>query len=251
VFSKEEVKEFIVKYGKKWFFPDFTNKVTWYVATLGAGIIIAPTPFKVIFYNWLIDTFNLNLGNHFTLSEVSSNTADYWVGFGLIVIALVNNLFSKWLNHQNFTISSNDTNKTIDVDTRLFEKFLEVFPSNSRSACLLEQHDFGNSFDQNSLNDIDKFVYEWNTPENEFINPDLEKLKKELWTKSDEFTLLVSVKTSPTPTGFQSAVPDRHNTDWDWPDWVSKDVKDLNALSTVVFKLHQKFIKTARGILKC
>ena len=133
MFTKEELKEFTIKYGKKWFFPDFSNKVTWYVVTLGAGIIIAPIPLKVSFYNWLVETINLNSGEYFKLSEFSSDAADYWLGFGLIFIALAHNIFSKWLSFQNSISEKNDAEKTREVDQELFQKFLEVLPSDSKA----------------------------------------------------------------------------------------------------------------------
>lgn len=251
MFTRAEVKEFIVKFGKRWLFPDFYNKVTWYVVTLGAGIIIAPAPVKLIFYNWLIESFNLNSGTKLTLAELGSSSADYWVGFGLIVVALLHNVFSKWLLHQDTIQSRSELEKISEVDKELFKQFLEVFPSGSRSAYLLETHDFGNSFSLEWLRDLDKFVDEWNCPERSFINPDLDILRKELWSKCHEFSWLIAKKSAPTHGGFQSVVPDQHKDDWNWPEWVENDVKAVNEMATDVFKLHQNFIKVMREALKC
>lgn len=251
MFTKEEVKEFIIKFGKKWLFPDFYNKVTWYVVTLGAGVILTPTPFKLMAYNWLIDTFNLNSGETITLSEMGSGTADYWLGFALIAMALMHNVFSKWLLHQGDIQERVKSKQAGEVDKVLFKEFLQVFPSGSRSAYLLETHDFGNSFSLKSLDDIDTFVNEWNCPEKEFINKDLEAARKDLWNKCHEFSWLIAQKSAPTHTGLQSVVPDRVRGDWDWPEWVENDVKAVNEMATEVFKLHQSFIKTVREALKC
>ena len=251
MFTKEEVKEFVIKYGKKWLFPDFYNKVTWYVVTLGAGIILTPTPFKLVVYNWIIESFNLNSGNTLTLSEMGPSTADYWLGFALIISALLHNVFSKWLLHQNDIQDRVKAEKVSEVDEVLFKDFLEVFPSGSRSAYLLETHDFGNSFSIESLKDIDKFVDEWNCPEKSFINPELEDIRKELWNKSHEFSWLIAKKSAPTQGGFQSVVPDRVKSDWDWPERVDNDVKAVNEMASEVFLLHQGFIKSMREALKC
>ena len=97
MFNKQEIKEFLIKYGKKWFFPDFSNKITWFVITLGAGIILTPIPIKIVVYNWLIDTFNLNSSKYLTLSDLGNRNEDYIVGFALIFLALSHNLISKWL----------------------------------------------------------------------------------------------------------------------------------------------------------
>ncbi|MBI6799380.1 hypothetical protein, partial [Pseudomonas syringae] len=86
MFTGKEIKSLALEYGRKWLFPDFTNKLTWFVAGVGGAIIVTPTPLKVIVYNWLIDTFNLNSGKKFSLAELVPEAADYWVGFGLIVV---------------------------------------------------------------------------------------------------------------------------------------------------------------------
>lgn len=252
MFNREEIKEFTIKLGRRWFFPNFSNKVTWYVVTIGAGIIITPLPLKIIFYNWLVDTFNLNAGEHFTLSEIGSNSADYWIAFSLIFIALGHNLFSKWLSFQEENTSKIEHEKAIEVDTKLFKEFLKIFPSGSNSAYLLENHDFGNIFSRDSLSEISQFVNEWNCPEKEFITPEFEKLRGELWENCNKFCWLIAMKSAPTHTGHgQSVVPDEYRGACEWPDWVQNDVNEVNDMATVVFKLHQDFIKELRQKLKC
>jgi len=251
MFAKEEVKEFVIKYGKKWLFPDFYNKVTWYVLTLGAGIIVTPIPLKLVIYNWIIQSFNLNSGNALTLSEIGASTADYWLGFSIIFLSLLHNVFSKWLIHQNEIQVIVKADKVSAVDEALFKEFLEIFPSGSRSAYLLENHDFGNSFSIESLKDIDKFVDEWNCPEKSFINPELESIRKELWNKCHKFSCLLATKSAPTHGGLQSVVPDSVRNDWDWPQWVENDVKAVNEMASEVFSLHQGFIRSMREALKC
>ncbi len=255
MFTREEIKEFVIKLGKKWFFPNFYNKVTWYVITLGAGVILTPVPFKLVVYNWIIDTFNLNSGELLKLSEMGSNSSDYYLGFALILLALLHNVFSKWLLHQDEVQHNiqlrHESDKISAVDTELFKEFLAVFPSGSRSAYMLETHDFGNSFRLESLKDIDTFVDGWNCPEKSFINPDLEVKRKELWNKCHEFSWLLAKKSAPTRGGLHSVVPDQHRNDWDWPDWVDEDVRAVNETASEVFKLHQEFIKSMRVALKC
>lgn len=251
MFTKEEAKEFAITYGKKWLFPDFYNKVTWYVVSLGAGVILTPTPLELVICNWIIESFNLNAGNTLTLSEIGSSTADYWLGFALIISALLHNVFSKWLLHQNDIQNKAKAEKASAVDEALFKEFLEVFPSDSRSVYLLETQDFGNSFSLTSLKDINKFVDEWNRPEKSFINPELESIRQDLWNKCHEFMGLIAIKSAPTNGGFQSVVPDQYRDDWNWPEWVNNDVKAVNKMASEVFSLHQGFIKSIRETLKC
>ncbi len=251
MFNKEELKEFTVKIGKKWFFPNFSNKLTWSVISIGAGMVLTPNLLKIIFYNWLVDTFNLNAGEHFTVSEIGSNSAEYWIGSSLIFIALVHNLFSKWISLQEKNISITEHNKTIEADTKLFTNFLEIFPSGCNSAYLLENHDFGGSFDNGSLSEIKQFVIEWNCPEKEFITPKFENLRKELLNKCNEFCRLLANKSSPTPSGHMQSVLPHNQRGSKWPEWVVNDIKEVNEMATIVFNLHQDFIKELRQKLKC
>jgi hypothetical protein len=88
LFTKDERKEFLIKLGKRWIFPDFSNRVTWYAITLGATVILFPTPGKLIFYNWLVDSFNINSGKYFIFADFKTGNADYWLGFSLIIFSL-------------------------------------------------------------------------------------------------------------------------------------------------------------------
>ena len=251
MFTKEEVKKFIIKYGNKLLFPNFYNKVTWSIVCLGSGVIVTPTPLKLVIYNWLIESFNLNSGQLITLADMNANSADYWLGFCLIIAALIHNILSKWLLNEDVATKRKESERITEVDKALFQEFLEIFPSGSRSSYLLETHDFGNSFRLESLHDIDKFVNEWNCPEKKFIDPKLESLRHDFWTKCNEFSWLLAEKSSPTAVGMQSVVPDRHRDDWNWPDWVENDVKAVNEMASEVFKLHQEFIQVMRLALKC
>jgi hypothetical protein len=96
MFTKEEIKLFIIKLGNKYIFPDFTNKLTWYVVTVGVGIIVMPQPFKLLFINWCIEVFNLNSGIKFTLPEMDSGN-DYLTGLILISIGFVHNIGKKYI----------------------------------------------------------------------------------------------------------------------------------------------------------
>lgn len=84
MFNRSEIKQFVIKYGKKWLFPDFTNKLTWLVAGTGATLLITPVALEHLLYNWLVETVNLNSGVPITFAELETGSVDYWVGFGLI-----------------------------------------------------------------------------------------------------------------------------------------------------------------------
>jgi hypothetical protein len=147
-----------------------------------------------------------------------------------------------------------DTQEKVQVaeaDKGLFKEFLTVFPSDSRSLYFLQGHDFGGSFNLDSLQEIDVFVNEWDCAEKKFLDHNLEEMRSNLWEKCNEFACLLASKSYPTAVGLQSVVPDSVRDDWDWPDWVNKDVSDVNAMATEVVILHQEFIASARRWLKC
>lgn len=252
MFNKSEIREFIVKLGKRWLFPDFSNKITWAAISLGVGVILTPTPLKLILYNWLVDAFNINSGNNFSLAELSSGAADYWVGFSLIASAFIHNLLGKWLQLSQEKFIYQDKVAILEADKVLYEKFIKIIPSESRSIYFLQSHDFGNSFSLESLKEIDEFISKWNCAEAKFLNEELEQLREALWKKSNDFSWLLAKKSAPTGNGrLQSVVPDQHRDDWSWPKWVDHDVRAVNTTASEVFELHQKFITTAKRILRC
>jgi len=251
MFTKEEVKGFIIKQGNKWLFPDFHNKVTWYVVTLGAGVILAPTPLKIVFYNWLIDSFSLNSGINMSIADMGETSADYSLGFGLILSALLHNIFSKWLIHQRAITNNLEKEKIYSVDSVLFQKFITLLPTNSIAIKLLEEHDFENTFDFEYLSNLHTFLYLWNCPEKSFLTKELELRKILLWNKAQEFSHLLGRKSTPTGSGRQSVVPDENRKDWNRPKNVDDNVKAVNKMATEVLELHQDFVKVVRQVLKC
>jgi membrane protein implicated in regulation of membrane protease activity len=252
MFSKEECKQLIVALGKRWLFPDFNNKVTWAIISLGTIVVATPTPFKVLFTNWLIDTFSLNSGIPLTLADVGSAHADYWLGFFLIISALFYNLIYKWFEWKNSAKQLQDSKDQLAADRALFQKFIQEFPSTSPSLNLLQSHDFGNAFHLDALRDLDHFVEKWRHAETNFLSTELNNLKIEFWKKSCEFEKLLAYKSAPIRGGgMQSVVPDQHRNEWSWPDWVNEDVKAVNNLSSEVAHLHQNLILEAKRTLRC
>ncbi|MEZ9950684.1 hypothetical protein AB4376_18295 [Vibrio breoganii] len=252
MFSKNEIKEFIVKYGKKWLFPDFTNKLTWFVASIGGAILLTPTILKEIIYNWLVETINLNSGEYFTLAELKSSSADYFIGAFLVVIALSHNVANRYFIYKTTQIGQSEVDSLLEVDRNLFTQFLADFPSDSQSISLLKEHDFGGSYHENNTKQIDKFVDSWNTAEREFLDSELEVKRKELWGKCHTFIYMLANRSYVLHGGpMCSCVPDAYRGAWDWPPHVDEQIKELNELSTECYELHQELVLLARRKLKC
>lgn len=250
--SKKELKELVIALGKRYLFPDFTNKLTWFVVTVGGAIILTPAALKWLFYNWLVATFNLNSGNKFTLPELEAGVADYTLGFSLIVLALFHNVANRYFIYKTGDAAAAEAKEREVVDRALFNRFLKEFPSNSRSVALLKEHDFGNSYHDNNTDEIDRFVETWNTAETQFLDPELEIARKELHQKVREFAYKLAQSSGYINVGpMLSAVPDIYRGALDWPDHVDVRIKELNEKSSECYQLHQQFVMLGRRKLKC
>ncbi len=247
MFNKEEIKAFIIRLGEKWFFPDFTNKLTWYVVTLGAGFILVPQPVKLFFINWLIEVFNVNSGLKLTLPEMEAST-DYTTGIILVFIALAHNIGYKYFELKKEIFNHKVLQDRRISDYKLLELFLGEFPSNCASAILLKEHDFSNSFDRDKLQNIEGFYYQWNGAEYHFIDSEIDQKRQDFFEGCKQFLLKVAEYTTPVgASNFSSVIPDHFRADdWKRPDWVTTQIKELNDLATNLFKEHQEFIAFAK-----
>lgn len=249
MFNRKEVKDIILK---KWIFPDFSNKLTWLVGGAGVTILLTPTPLKQVFYNWLVDTLNLNSGEHYSLAELQSSTADYWLGFGLILLALVHNIGYQIFMYKNKKLECFEKQELIEVDKKLFSEFVELLPSDGLDVKLLEEHDFGNSHHGNEVKALDRFVHTWNNAQKQFLDPELEQKRSNFITKSRHFIYTLASRSYAIGNGeIFSCVPDAYRSAWDWPPHVDEQIRELNYLGTELFELHKDLILTARKKLKC
>lgn len=246
--KRSELKDLVLEYGKKFLFPDFTNKLTWFVAGVGGAIILTPTPLKLIIYNWLVDSANLNSGTRFTLAELKPDAADYSVGVALIIGALLHNIANRYLVYKEKKASSHDiSGQANQIDKELFKKFLEDFPSNSESIDMLRHQDFSNSFNIFRLANLEKFVEEWDTVEREFLNTDLERMRRELWEACYTFNYKLSMGAYDLNGGpIFSCIPDAYRGTDNWPAHVDEKIDELNGLSTTCFKLYEEFVRFGR-----
>lgn len=252
MFNKQEIKEFIVRYGKKWLFPDFTKKLTWFVAGIGGVILVTPVAFEQLVYNWLVQTINLNAGVPITLAELEEGSADYWLGFGLIFLALAHNIANRFFLYKDSMTKKDESEAIEEVDKQLFLKFLEKLSSDSRSVNLMKEHDFGASYHDINTQELDNFLETWNTAEREFLDQELESKRKALWDKSHEFVYALaqgSYYLNGSP--MLSCIPDAYRSAWDWPDHFNEKIKRLNSMGTECFELHRDLVLCARRKLKC
>ena len=249
VFSRKEFKDIILK---KWIFPDFSNKLTWLVGGAGVTILLTPTPLKQLFYNWLVDTFNLNLGEHYTLAELQASSSDYLLGFAIILLALFHNIGYRFFIYKTEKLAQIDKKEIIEVDKKLFNEFVKLLPPNGLDVKILEEHDFGHSYRGKSVQALDTFVHTWNNVQKQFLDTDLESKRSVFITKSNHFIYtLASRSYSVGCTDSFSCIPDAYRNVWSWPPHVHEQIKELNDLGTELFELYNDLILTARRKLNC
>jgi hypothetical protein len=252
MFNKIEVKEFLIKVGKRWLFPDLSNKITWFVVSIGGTILLTPVLLKQLIYNWLVNTINLNAGQYFTLVELQSDSPDYTIGTTLIVLGLLHNIANRYLLYKTAVTKLIELEALNEVDRLLFKEFLEDFQSDSLSIELLRDHDFGNSYHKNGTTQLDLFVDTWNTAEKEFLDVTLETHKKVLWSKCREFVCELACGSHFIGSGpILTCIPDAYRGTDNWPQHVDDRLEMLNNLATECYELHRGFILLSRRKLKC
>jgi len=253
MFTTKEAKQLITKIGRRWLFPDFTNRITWLIATAGVAVILAPGPLKYILYNWLVETININSGEKFTLAEVMSDSAGYGIGLVLIALALAHNIAYRFIKYREASGKEVLSEQKRKSDLGLFGEFINSFSSKSDSLNLLRDHDFSNSFNNSSTDQIDSFINYWDVAEKTFHDVEIEGKKKELYDACAKFSRQLSEDAGSIGTGGRmSAVPDNYlGDDWNWPEFVINRIKKLNGLASDCYKTHQEFVTLCKTRLGC
>ncbi len=176
-------------------------------------------------------------------------STDYTTGIILVFMALAHNIGYKyfWLKKEIFEHKALQDRRISDY--KLLESFLAEFPSNCASTILLKEHDFGNSFNRDKLDQIDSIYYQWNGAEYHFIDPEIDEKRKYFYEGCKQFLLKVAEYTTPVGTSnFGSVVPDHLRADdFNLPEWVLSQIKELNDMATKLFEEHQEFIAFAKS----
>lgn len=229
-FTIDNIKELI-----KLFKPEFYNKITWSLVIAGLGLIGTPLIEKII---------NAFLQKTFSLSITDTN--DAIIGVVLIFFGLLYNLLALFIQYSLSQKKENNSKHYCDIDKELFSKFLKCLPS-SGSVEFVNNHCFGNSFNLERLNQLNEFYFTWNNAEYEFLNPNLENLKKTLFDKIAEFVDFSSLKTYRQRNGLFLAIPDAYLADeMNLPQHVRDNIQTLNKLGCEVYEAHQNLVREAK-----
>lgn len=133
-------------------------------------------------------------------------------------------------------------------DQALYNAMIQLLPSAGVIQFLDQTNMAGWSFEDSKLDPLREFYYEWNRPEQEFINPDLESLRKELWQSVARYLHIIAYDTFPV-----GSLAERRSVPEDWedeqPERFNRVVKDLHSLAGEIVELHGKLVRTARDYL--
>ena len=215
--------------------PKFYNKLTWVVVITGISFITKPL-WETIISEILKKEFKLNI----------TNENDFLAGLSLVIVGLLYNLLTVYL-HEYLTHKQNSLKdiRIIGADKKLFEDFLNQLPS-SGSIEFLKNHSFENIFNLDELEQVRKIYHTWNGAEYEFLDDNIEALRKDLFNKIEKFIYESSMKTYPQKNGLQWAIPDAYRGDFTYPEHVRETINNLNTLADDVYKAHQGFVKECR-----
>ncbi|MDV5743129.1 hypothetical protein QM198_09840 [Serratia marcescens] len=273
MFSKEQVKEFIVKLGKKIIFPEITNVISRRVLTVGIVIILGVNPYSIFMANWLVDAINNSGVFGFSLPYINDQKADYIWGVVLIALVMLHNIFFQWFkfhlekiekkngHDEKMAVAEREENrknrdldeikskneKRMKADEMLFERFLSIFASDSPSADLLKNHDFWAPYYGKKTEQLDKFVDLGVTEETKFLDDDLEKARDALWKECYEFSYELAKYSRPAVSnGCFTVIPPEYVGVYDTPQWLDESVDRLNRKSHKCMELHQQLVRLCR-----
>lgn len=223
----------------KLFKPSFYNKITWTIVV--AGITLLGTPLLERILNAILEKeYNITI----------TDDKDSLIGVLLVVIALTYNLITSYFDRYLLEKQNNLKKKSfIEKDNILFDKFLKELPSNG-SIEFLRTHSFQNSFYLEDLRQLLNFQEEWDNAEHEFIDKELEKLKKELLSSIKEFTHSNAMGSYSLGNGYFTTTPDKYRLDdWNIPKQVIDKMQEMDDLADKVCIIHQNLIRTAKSLL--
>ncbi len=132
------------------------------------------------------------------------------------------------------------------MDVQLFEDLRNLLPSVGPIK-FIKDHDFLSSFFSNEIDPFFKFRNEWDNSEHQFVDIELESMRKQLYKSVSEFCNIIALYTSPTPNGFQSVHGmNGNNYDPDKERQYQMEVKEIHDKADVVIETHQLLLSRAR-----
>lgn len=165
-----------------------------------------------------------------------------WRPLVAFVAALSAFIAAEW-KHRHAVLASRPILHT--ADSKLFSQILNLLPSNG-AIRFLREWDFLGAFDLKEVRPIFAFYEEWNAAEHEFIDQELEGVRRDLHKATARFSHAVAKYTSPSSSGLQSVRHDFGDYDERTQARYRREAKEINDAADIVVEKHQSLVKLAR-----
>lgn len=135
-------------------------------------------------------------------------------------------------------------------DQRLFESFQLAFPFEP-TVRLLREHDFGDAFSRGDIKPLYRFYEEWDTPEKEFRDSDLQAELAVLHAAASRMSNQLTQRTVPVGGGDSISVyPDRDRASGPRNAHVLEDARVLNEEARIFVPLYENFLRMCKKELE-
>jgi hypothetical protein len=133
-------------------------------------------------------------------------------------------------------------------DQHLFQAFLKTFPTEP-TIRFLKDHDYGGAFDKQAIAPLNEFVNTWDSVENEFLDPEVEKQRKALFSLAFKLASEITRRTVPLRDGsYLSVFSDQQRASGQpRPASVLEDAKVLNATASDFVPKYEDFVRLCRS----
>lgn len=247
----ENVNLFIKKLiGKA--FPEFSNKVTWALITLGSSMFLLPAPTYLLFTNLLIDFYNKKTQSNISLIDINSVNPSNGIALTLILSGLAYHLFIKgFQTYESIKNANRDgiiEDRFRDSDIGIYNEFLEVLPPESLLIELLKDHDFGTSFHENSIKGFNDLRYKFGKATQIFHDDEIQNLSENLRNEFLSFDNFLAMSSHYLHQGpMLTMLTDRDRAmDMDWLPQTEEKVNKANKWSSELYKLYFEFIAACK-----
>lgn len=167
-----------------------------------------------------------------------------WEALAGFFAALLGLFLLERKEHQIQVPRSNKVKGVTPADITVFENLLDLLKPTGVIS-FLREHDFGGSFFREDVAPLHTFVAIGGNPDNEFIDPDLEKERKILHENASELAMLIAKYTSPNQFNHLSVLPS-HLANSPRPDWVRSEAKELNDAASNFVDIYDNFVRFCR-----
>lgn len=144
---------------------------------------------------------------------------------------------------QHYPQFRNGVDEVKEHDKALFDELTNLL--NSKGVIrFLDKTNMAFSFLELELEPLRGFYYEWNVPEREFLTPELERIKKDLWKKVDEYYGVIATETFPTRMAGRQSVPEEWEEEQ--PERFFRVVDRLHTLAGEIVALHGDLVRKGK-----